>query len=158
LLGENIGAGDVSSFDDEHRWQLAAERGMADSVAASLPNGYHTQLGRWFMGGVELSGGQWQKVALSRAFMRERADLLVLDEPTAAMDAEAEAMIFQRFKELTRDKMAILISHRFSTVRMADRIIVLHHGRIHEEGSHDALVASSGRYAHLFALQAAGYR
>lgn len=158
LLGENIGAGDVASFDDEQSWRVAAERGMADTVAAGLKSGYHTQLGRWFMGGVELSGGQWQKVALSRAFMRERADLLVLDEPTAAMDAEAEAMIFQRFKELTHDKMAILISHRFSTVRMADRIVVLHHGRIQEQGSHEVLVASGGRYAHLFALQAAGYR
>jgi len=158
LFGENIGAGDVAGFDDEARWLRASERGMADTVAASLPDAYHTQLGRWFMGGVELSGGQWQKVALARAFMREAAELLVLDEPTSAMDAEAEAAIFQRLKELSRDKMAILISHRFSTVRMADRIIVLDRGRIREEGSHETLVASGGRYAHLFSLQAAGYR
>lgn len=158
LFGENIGAGDVTGFGDEERWRVAGERGMADTVAANLPEGYRTQLGRWFMGGVELSGGQWQKVALARAFMRESAELLVLDEPTSAMDAEAEAEIFQRLKALSRDKMAILISHRFSTVRMADRIIVLDRGRIREEGSHETLVASGGRYAHLFALQAAGYR
>jgi len=158
LFGENIGAGDVAGFDDEVRWRRASERGMADTVAASLSEGYQTQLGRWFMGGVELSGGQWQKVALARAFMREAAELLVLDEPTSAMDAEAEAAVFQRLKELSRDKMAILISHRFSTVRMADRIIVLDSGRIREEGSHETLVASGGRYAHLFSLQAAGYR
>src|SRR5690606_4047163 len=135
LLGENIGAGDVAGFDDEARWQRAAEMGMADAVAADLPDGYHTQLGRWFRSGTELSGGQWQKIALARAFMRERADVLVLDEPTSAMDAEAEALIFQRFKDLTTDKMAILISHRFSTVRMADRVVVLSHGRIKEQGS-----------------------
>jgi len=158
LFGENIGAGDVAGFDDEARWRRASERGMADTVAASLPHGYQTQLGRWFTGGVELSGGQWQKVALARAFMREAAELLVLDEPTSAMDAEAEAAVFQRLKELSHDKMAILISHRFSTVRMADRIIVLDRGRIREEGSHETLVASGGRYAHLFSLQAAGYR
>lgn len=158
LLGENIGAGDVAGFEDEERWRIAGERGMADVVATQLSAGYRTQLGRWFMGGVELSGGQWQKVALARAFMRESAELLVLDEPTSAMDAEAEAAIFQRLKELSRDKMAILISHRFSTVRMADRILVLDRGRIREEGSHESLVASGGRYAQLFALQAAGYR
>lgn len=158
LLGENIGAGDVAGFDDEARWQRAAEMGMADAVAADLPDGYHTQLGRWFRSGTELSGGQWQKIALARAFMRERADVLVLDEPTSAMDAEAEALIFQRFKDLTTDKMAILISHRFSTVRMADRVVVLSHGRIKEQGSHEALLEAGGRYAQLFELQAAGYR
>lgn len=158
LFGENIGAGDVEGFDDVARWERAAAQGMADAVADELAEGYRTQLGRWFKGGTELSGGQWQKVALARAFMREGADILVLDEPTSAMDAEAEALIFQRFKELTRDKMAILISHRFSTVRMADRIIVLDRGRVLESGSHESLVADEGRYARLFALQAEGYR
>lgn len=158
LLGENIGAGDVSGFEDEARWTEAAERGMADVLAQQLPDGYHTQLGRWFRAGTELSGGQWQKVALARSFMRKNADLLVLDEPTSSMDAEAEALIFQRFKDLTADKMAILISHRFSTVRMADRIVVLENGRIREQGSHEHLVRQNGRYARLFELQAAGYR
>ena len=131
---------------------------MVDSFLQRLGQGYRTQLGRWFQGGQELSIGQWQKVALARAFMREDADILVLDEPTAAMDALAEAEIFQRFRSLSERRMGIVISHRFSTVRMADRIVVLDQGRIQEEGSHDTLVASGGRYAHLFALQAAGYR
>ena len=115
-------------------------------------------MGRWFEDGRELSGGQWQKVALSRAFMRSGADLLVLDEPTAAMDAEAEATVFEHVQGLSRDKMAILISHRFSTVRSADTILVLDHGRVVERGSHKDLVARGGRYARLFELQAAGYR
>jgi ABC-type multidrug transport system fused ATPase/permease subunit len=158
LLGENIGAGDVAAFDEEPRWIVAAERGMADSVARELPQGYHTQLGRWFHGGMELSGGQWQKVALARAFMRRDADLLVLDEPTSAMDAAAEAVIFERIRSLAHDKMAIVISHRFSTVRMADRIVVLEQGRIVEVGSHEILVSRGGRYSELFELQAAAYR
>ncbi len=158
LLGENIGVGDVAGFDDEARWRRAAQQGMADGVVRELPDGYRTQLGRWFGGGLELSGGQWQKVALARAFMRRDADLLVLDEPTSAMDAEAEALIFQRFKQLTHNKMAILISHRFSTVRMADRIVVLSEGKVREEGSHEVLLEQAGRYARLFELQAAGYR
>src|SRR5690606_38676239 len=119
LLGENIGAGDVRHFDDEARWREAGEKGMAAPIVATLPQGYRTQLGKWFNNGRELSGGQWQKIALSRAFMRTRADILVLDEPTSAMDAAAEATVFEHFRALTKGKIAILISHRFSTVRMA---------------------------------------
>lgn len=158
VVGENIGAGDVAHFDDAERWRRAAEKGTADAFVEQLPEGYQTQLGRWFRGGHELSGGQWQKIALSRAFMRMNADIVVLDEPTAAIDARAEAMIFERFRDLTRDQMAILISHRFSTVRMAEQIVVLHEGRVIEQGSHEELMALAGRYAQLFSLQAAGYR
>jgi len=157
-VGENIGVGDVRYVEDEDRWAAAAERGMARPFVSDLPAGYHTQLGRWFRDGQELSVGQWQKIALSRAFMRSDADILVLDEPTAAMDAEAESQVFDRVRELTEDQMAILISHRFSTVRMADRIVVLAAGAIVEDGSHAVLMALDGRYAHLFRLQAAGYR
>jgi len=158
LAGENVGVGEVEAIDDEARWQSAAEKGMADDVLEALPEGYRTQLGRWFKDGQELSGGQWQKVALSRAFMREGADILVLDEPTAAMDAEAEATIFARLSALAEERMAILISHRFSTVRMADHIVVLDRGRVVERGSHEELMEADGRYARLFSLQAAGYR
>jgi ATP-binding cassette subfamily B protein len=158
LVGENIGAGDVSAFEDEQRWRRAADKGMASPFIDNLPLGYRTQLGKWFQDGHELSVGQWQKIALSRAFMREDADILVLDEPTAAMDAEAEAEVFDRFRRLSRDRMGIVISHRFSTVRMADQIVVLERGGIVERGSHDELMALDARYAHLFNLQAAGYR
>ena len=123
-----------------------------------MPEAYHTQLGRWFKGGRELSGGQWQKIALSRAFMRSDADILVLDEPTAAMDAASEAAIFDHFRGASKDKITILISHRFSTVRAADKIIVIQAGEIVEAGDHDSLVAEDGRYAHLFRLQAKGYQ
>jgi ABC-type multidrug transport system fused ATPase/permease subunit len=157
-VGENIGAGDVSRFEDRDRWADAAEKGMARPFIDQMPAGFETQLGKWFDGGRELSLGQWQKVALARAFMRRDADILVLDEPTAAMDAEAEVRIFDHFREVTRDQMAILISHRFSTVRMADQIAVLHGGRLIEQGTHEALMALEGRYAHLFSIQAAGYR
>ena len=158
LLGENIGVGDVRFFEDQERWRVAAGKGMADAIVDSLPQGYGTQLGKWFKDGQELSGGQWQKIALARAFMRTEADILVLDEPTAAMDAAAEATIFEHFRQLTRNRIAILISHRFSTVRMASQIVVIENGHVIEHGSHEQLMALDGHYARLFSLQAAGYR
>ncbi len=156
-VGENLGAGDVMAFDDEARWKEAARRGLADDFIASMPGGYHTQLGRWFKGGQELSGGQWQKVALARAYMRESADILVLDEPTAAMDAAAEAAVFADFRKHSHNKMTMLISHRFSTVRAAHQILVIDGGEILEQGDHESLMAANGRYARLFRLQAKGY-
>ncbi len=158
LVGENLGAGDVGRFEDEEGWREAARLGQADQFVDKLPLGYRTQLGRWFKDGRELSGGQWQKVALSRAFMRRDADILVLDEPTAAMDAEAEAQVFEHVRQSTGNRMVILISHRFSTVRMADHIVVLRRGQVVEQGSHQELVEQKGTYAHLFELQASGYR
>lgn len=157
-VGENIGAGDQRAYNDRARWDDAADKGLAKPVIESLPDQYDTQLGRWFKGGRELSLGQWQKVALARSFMRDDADVLVLDEPTASMDAEAEVRIFERFRESTEHKIAIVISHRFSTVRMADEIIVLDRGTITERGDHASLLARGGRYATLFSLQAQGYR
>ena len=158
LVGENVGAGDERYFEDEQRWRDAANKGRAADFIEQLPSGYRTQLGKWFRDGQELSGGQWQKIALARAFMRTQADVLVLDEPTAAMDARAEAEIFEHFRALARERITILISHRFSTVRMADQIAVLDHGRIIEKGSHEQLMALGGHYAQLFSLQARGYR
>lgn len=158
LVGENVGVGDVTHIDDEPDWEAAARKGLAHEFIEGLPSGYKTQLGRWFKGGRELSGGQWQKVALSRAFMRAGADILVLDEPTSAVDPKAEVQLFEHFREATQEQMAILISHRFSTVRRADHIAVLEGGRIIEEGSHEALLEMDGQYAHLFRLQAAGYK
>ncbi|MEC4893438.1 MAG: ABC transporter ATP-binding protein [Oscillatoria sp. PMC 1051.18] len=157
-IGENVGVGDVSHLENSDRWKQAAQKGMAKPFIDSLPEGFFTQLGRWFRSGVELSGGQWQKIALSRAFMRSQADILVLDEPTSAMDAEAEAQIFERLSQLTKNQIVILISHRFSTVRMADKIVVLSQGKVIEQGTHEELLAANGRYARLFTLQAAGYQ
>ena len=158
LVGENLGVGDVEHFDDEARWRDSAEKGTAAPFIQAMPDGYQTQLGRWFKGGRELSGGQWQKIALSRAFMRGEADILVLDEPTAAMDAAAEAEVFEHFRQRTKEKMVILISHRFSTVRKADVILVIQDGYIVEHGSHDELMETAGHYASLFKLQAEAYR
>ncbi|HYM42095.1 MAG TPA: ABC transporter ATP-binding protein [Steroidobacteraceae bacterium] len=158
LVGENVGAGDERYFEDEDRWRSAAGKGQASEFIEALPAGYRTQLGKWFRDGRELSGGQWQKIALSRAFMRTGADILVLDEPTAAMDAQAEAEVFEHFRQLAHDRITILISHRFSTVRMADQIAVLNRGHIVERGTHEELMRLNGRYAHLFTLQARGYR
>jgi ATP-binding cassette subfamily B protein len=157
-VGENIGAGDVSGYHDEARWHDAAKKGMALPFIDRMRWGFQTQLGNWFKGGKELSTGQWQKVALSRAFMRSNAEVLVLDEPTAAMDAAAEAELFNYFRDHTSGKIAVLISHRFSTVRQADRIAVLEEGRITEWGTHQELLERKGVYATLFNLQAAAYR
>ncbi|NJO40407.1 MAG: ABC transporter ATP-binding protein [Cyanobacteria bacterium CRU_2_1] len=157
-VGENVGIGDVEYLDDRHQWKTAAEKGTAYPFIQELPESFQTQLGRWFKNGRELSGGQWQKIALSRAFMRSRADILVLDEPTSAVDAEAEVEIFNQLRQVTEHQMAILISHRFSTVRIADQIIVLVDGKVLEQGTHEELIRLDGRYARLFSLQAAGYQ
>ncbi|MEW9807375.1 ABC transporter ATP-binding protein [Mesorhizobium sp. ZMM04-5] len=154
---ENIGVGRIEAAPDRDRIEAAAEQSLAAPVIEKLPLGYDQPLGKLFANGRDLSGGEWQKVAIARAYMRD-AELIILDEPTAALDAKAEAEVFQRFKSLAKGKTAVLISHRFSTVRMADRILVLSGGRIIEAGSHDELVAARGVYADLFELQAAGYR
>lgn len=154
---DNIGIGQIESLEDRRRIIDAAHKGGAHDVLSKLPEGYDTMLGKWFKHGQELSIGQWQKVALSRAFMRD-SEVLIMDEPTASLDAEQEYLIFQRFRQLTEGKLAILISHRFSSVRMMDRIIVLNGGSIIEMGSHDDLVTQQGTYAHLFSTQAQGYR
>jgi len=155
--GENIGVGLVEALDDEPRIRDAARRALADEVIERLPGGYAQLIGRRFKTGVDLSGGQWQKIAIARAYMRD-AQVMILDEPTAALDARAEFEVFQRFKELSDRRTAVLISHRFSSVRMADRILVLADGRIEASGTHAELMAQGGRYAELFELQAAGYR
>ncbi|MGD0675752.1 MAG: ABC transporter ATP-binding protein [Polyangiaceae bacterium] len=155
---DNVGLGNAAHLHDDARIARASDEGGAADVIATLPHGLETSLGHWFKDGMELSGGQWQKVALSRAFMREEADILILDEPTAALDAHAEHRVFERFRALASGRTAIVISHRFPTVRMADRIVVLENARIVAQGTHDELVLAGGRYAEMFELQAAGYR
>ncbi|MGD0523796.1 MAG: ABC transporter ATP-binding protein [Polyangiaceae bacterium] len=157
-IRENVGMGSVEHLEDEPRIGRAVDAGGAAEIVSSLPEGLDAPLGRWFQDGTELSGGQWQKIALARGFMREEADILVLDEPTAALDAEAEHAVFTRFRELAKGRTTIVISHRFPTVRMARNIVVLDHGTIAERGTHDELVALGGQYAKMFALQAEGYR
>lgn len=157
MARETVGIGSVSRLHDDEKIERAVDLGGARDVVERLPQKLETQLGRWFKGGVELSGGQWQKLALARAFMREDADILILDEPTAALDAEAEHAVFERFQRLARGKTSIVISHRFPTVRLAERIIVLEKGTIVEQGTHEALLAAAGLYARLFSLQAQGY-
>ncbi|MCG6141386.1 ABC transporter ATP-binding protein [Leptospira mtsangambouensis] len=157
-VGENIGMGDVQKNQSEVEWIPAAKLGMAHEFVTNLEKGYETRLGKWFKDGRELSGGQWQKVALSRAFMRSSADILILDEPTSAIDAEAEMKVFEHFREHTQGKTVILISHRFSTVRMADQILVLENGKKTEWGSHEELLIKKGKYEKLFRLQQAGYQ
>ena len=157
LARENIGFGKIESLSDQDRIELAAGKSLASSVIDRLPHRYDQMVGRRFENGVDLSGGEWQKFALARAYMRD-AQLLILDEPTATFDARAEYEVFRRFSDLTSGRMAVLISHRFSTVRMADRILVLAGGAIREQGTHQQLLALGGRYAELFELQAAGYR
>ena len=153
---ENIAVGRIEAMDDHERIAESARRSLADRVIERLPEGYEQRIGRWFRKGTNLSGGEWQKIALARAYMRD-AELLILDEPTAALDARAEHQIFNRFVELTEGKCAVLISHRFSTVRMADRILVLHEGTLLEDGPHEELLKQGGQYAELFSLQASGY-
>jgi len=154
---ENIAVGQIDRLKNSNLLQMAARKGMADEVIAKLPGRYEQMLGRRFDGGVDLSGGEWQKIALARAYLRD-AQVLVLDEPTAALDARSELEVFQRFAELTTGKMALFISHRFSTVRMADRIVVLANGKISEDGTHDQLSRLGGRYAEMFEMQASNYR
>ena len=155
--GDNIAVGRIAARDDHARIARAARSSQADEVIAGLPGGYDQRIGKRFKNGVELSGGEWQKMAIARAYMRE-AEVLILDEPTAALDARSEFEVFQRFKELSKGKTAVLISHRFSSVRMADRIFVLADGKVEAAGTHEELVSQPGRYAELFELQAAGYR
>jgi len=154
---ENIGVGQVEISHSDADIALAAQKSLAAEVVKGLPGGYDQMLGRRFVTGLDLSGGEWQRIALARAYLRD-AQLLILDEPTAALDAKSELEVFQRFAELTAGKMALLISHRFSTVRMADRIVVLAGGRLIEEGTHQQLIALGGQYAEMFEMQAASYR
>ena len=154
---DNIAVGRIEARDNRPRIEAAARRGLAEDVIRRLPRQYEQMIGRRFRSGIELSGGEWQKIAIARAYMRD-APLLILDEPTAALDARSEFEVFQRFKELSAGRTAVLISHRFSSVRMADRILMMADGEIEASGTHEALLAQQGRYAELFELQAAGYR
>ena len=154
---ENIAVGQIEERTNLAKIRSAARKSLADGVIGRLPAGYDQMLGRRFEGGIDVSGGEWQKLALARAYLRD-AQLLILDEPTASLDARSEHEVFERFAELTEGKMALLISHRFSTVRMADRILVLENGIITEEGDHEELIAQRGRYSEMFELQAASYR
>jgi ATP-binding cassette subfamily B protein len=156
-FAQNIAAGNIDEQDNRPLIQQSAEKSLANLLAEKLPDKYDQALGRRFNNGIELSGGEWQKIALARAYMKE-AQLLILDEPTSALDARAEYTVFQRFAELTKGKTAVLISHRFSTVRMANRILVLDKGELIEMGSHEELISKNGHYAELFALQAKGYK
>ena len=156
-FAQNIAVGNIDELNNRPLIELSAEKSLANVLADKLPQKYEQALGRRFNNGIELSGGEWQKIALARAYMKE-AQLLILDEPTAALDARAEYTVFQRFAELTKGKTAVLISHRFSTVRMADRILVLDKGQIIEIGSHEELINRNGHYAELFLLQAKGYK
>ncbi len=156
-LKENVGVGEVEAIDDGPHVLRALERGGATELLQDLSQGLETPLGTWFKNGRELSGGQWQKIAVARAFMREDADILILDEPTAALDAEAESLAFQKFHELTIGKTSLIISHRFPVARLADHIVVIEHGEIQEQGRHEELLKAGRRYAQLFALQAKGY-
>jgi ATP-binding cassette subfamily B protein len=155
--GESIAAGKIEARDDELRVQRAAVHARADGLIGRLPRGYDQMIGKQFRDGVDLSGGEWQKIAIARAYIRQ-AQVLILDEPTAALDARAEYEVFQRFKELSAGKTALFISHRLSSVRMSDRILVLANGQVEAAGTHEELVARPGRYAELFELQAAGYK
>lgn len=155
---ENVGFGSIDHIGDDRRLNRAVQQAGALKLLASLPQGLSTKLGRWIENGTELSGGEWQKIALARAFFHEEADILVLDEPAAALDAEAELALFEKFERLVRGKTAILISHRFATVRIAARIIVLEQGRVTEDGAHDDLIAAKGQYAAMYESQARGYR
>lgn len=156
-LQENVGVGEVKFIEDEKHIAGAMRRAGAEELLAQMPAGLQSSLGNWFKGGVELSGGQWQKIAVSRAFMREEADILILDEPTAALDPEAESAAFEKFHDLTKGKTSLIISHRFPIARLADHIVVIEKGEIQEEGSHEGLIKNGGRYAQLFNLQAKGY-
>jgi ATP-binding cassette subfamily B protein len=154
---ENIGLGNVPQIADRDAVVTASKQAGSDDLIAGLPAGYDTALGKWFDAGVNLSGGEWQKVALARSFMREDAKILLLDEPTSALDAQAEFDLFERLRALTHGRTAVYISHRFSTVRRADRIVFLEQGQLVEEGTHAELMALGGRYARLFRMQASAY-